>query len=77
MLALGEFVTYGASEHCLGCIELVSDGRAQDETEECRLRLEVEMQKTELCRLRLRAAAALMSCHGAWTAKMLGKERSM
>ena len=43
---------------CPGCRALVSGGRAQGHTEECRIRVEGELRKTEEGKARLRAAAS-------------------
>ena len=50
-------MAHGTSDHCPGCRALVSGGRAQGHTEECRIRVEGELRKTEEGRARLHAAA--------------------
>ena len=50
--------THGTSDHCLGCRALVSGGRAQGHTEECRTRVEGELRKKEEERARLHAAVS-------------------
>ena len=42
-----DFMAHGTSDHCLGCRALISGGRAQGHTEECRIRVEGELRKTE------------------------------
>ena len=51
-------MAHGMSDHCPGCRALVSGGRAQGHTEECRIRVEGELRKTEDGKARLRAAAS-------------------
>ena len=46
------------SDHCPGCRALVSGDRAQGHTEECRIRVEGELRKTEEGKARRRAAAS-------------------
>ena len=46
------------SDRCPGCRALISGGRAQGHTEECRIRVEGELRKTEEGKARLRAAAS-------------------
>ena len=53
-----DFMAHGTSDHCPGCRALVSGGRAQGHTEECRIRVEGEPRKTEEGKARLRAAAS-------------------
>ena len=53
-----DFTAHGTSEHCPGCRALISGGCAQDHTEECRIRVEGELRKTEDGKARLRAAAS-------------------
>ena len=53
---LSRQIVHGASDRCPGCRALVSGGRAQG-TEECRIRVEGELRKTE-GKARLRAAAS-------------------
>ena len=48
----------GTSDRCPGCRALVSGGRAQGHTEECRIRVEGQLRKTEEGKARLRAAAS-------------------
>ena len=50
--------THGTSDHCPCCRALVSGGRAQGHTEECRIRVEGELRKTEQGKARLCAAAS-------------------
>ena len=52
-----DFLAHGTSDHCPGCRALVSGGRAQGHTEECRIRVEGELRKTEEGRASLQAAA--------------------
>ena len=52
-----DFMAHGTSDHCPGCRALVSGGRAQDHTEECRTRVEGELRKTEEGKAHLQAAA--------------------
>ena len=47
-----DFLTHGTWDHCPGCSTLVSGDRAQRHTEECRIRVEGELKKTEEGRLR-------------------------
>ena len=49
---------HGTSDRCPGCRALISAGRAQGHTEECRIRVEGELRKTEEGKARLRAAAS-------------------
>ena len=42
-----DFRAHGASDHCPGCRTLVSGGRVQRRTEECIIRLEGNLKKTE------------------------------
>ena len=51
-------MAHGTSDRCPGCRALVSGGRAQGHTEECRIRVEGEIRKTEEGKARLRAAAS-------------------
>ena len=51
-------MAHGTSDRCPGCRALVSDGRAQGHTEECRIRVEGKIRKTEEGKARLRAAAS-------------------
>ena len=53
-----DFMAHGTSDHCPVCRALVSGGRAQGHTEECRIRVEGELRKTEEGKARLRAAAS-------------------
>ena len=53
-----DFMAHGPSDRCLGCRASVSGGRAQGYTEECRIRVEGELRKTEEGKARLRAAAS-------------------
>ena len=48
----------GTSDRCPGCRALISGGRAQGHTEDCRNRVEGELRKTEEGKARLRAAAS-------------------
>ena len=57
-LKQSDFTAHGRSDRCPGCRALVSDGRAQGHTEECRIRVEGEIRKTEEGKARLRAAAS-------------------
>ena len=50
-------MAHGTSDNCPGCRALVSGGRAQGHTEECRIRVENELTKTEEGKARLHAAA--------------------
>ena len=52
-----DFMAHGTSDNCPGCRALVSGGRAQGHTEECRIRVENELRKTEEGKARLHAAA--------------------
>ena len=49
-------MAYGTSDRFPGCRALISGGRAQGHTEECRIRVEGELRKTEEGKARLRAA---------------------
>ena len=51
-------MAHGTSDRCPGCRVVVSGGRAQGHTEECRIRVEGELRKTEEGKARLRAAAS-------------------
>ena len=51
-------MAHGTSDHCPGCKALVSGGRTQGHTGECRIRVEGELRKTEEGKARLRAAAS-------------------
>ena len=42
-----DFMAHGTSDRCPGCRASVSGGRAQVHTEECRIRVEGELKKTE------------------------------
>ena len=53
-----DFMAHGTSDRCPGCRALVSGGRAQGHTEECRIRVEGELRKTAEAKARLRAAAS-------------------
>ena len=53
-----DFMAHGTSDRCPGCRALISGGRAQRHTEECRIRVEGELRKTEEGKARLRAAAS-------------------
>ena len=53
-----DFMAHGTSDRCPGCRALVSGGRAQGHTEECRIRVEGELRKTEEGKAHLRAAAS-------------------
>ena len=53
-----DFVAHGTSDRCPGCRALISGGRAQGHTEECRIRVEGELRKTEEGKARLRAATS-------------------
>ena len=53
-----DFMAHGKSVRCPGCRALVSGGRAQGPTEECRIRVERELRKTEEGKAGLRAAAS-------------------
>ena len=50
-------MAHGTSDRCPGCRALISGGRAQGHTEECRIRVEGELRKTEEGKARLRARA--------------------
>ena len=52
-----DFLVHGTSDHCPGCRALISGGRPQGHTEECRIRVEAELEKTEVGNARLQAAA--------------------
>ena len=52
-----DFLAHGTSDHCPGCRALVSGGRAQGHTEDCRIRVEGERRKTKEESGRLPAAA--------------------
>ena len=54
----GDFKAHGTSDRCPGCRALVSGGRAQGHTEECRIRVEGELRKTEEGKARFRAAVS-------------------
>ena len=56
-LKQSDFMAHGTSDRCPGCGALVSGGRAQCHTEECRIRVEGEIRKTEEGKARLCAAA--------------------
>ena len=49
-------MAHGTSDCCPGCRALVSGGSAQGHTEECRIRVEGELRKTEDGKARLRVA---------------------
>ena len=51
-------MAHGTSDRCPGCRALISGGRAQGHSEECRIRVEGESRKTEEEKARLRAAAS-------------------
>ena len=53
-----DFMAHETSDRCPGCRALISGGRAQGNTEECRIRVEGEIRKTEEEKARLRAAAS-------------------
>ena len=55
-LKQSDFMAHGTSDRCQGCRAFVSGGRAQGHTEECRIRVEGELRKTEEGKARLRAA---------------------
>ena len=57
-LKQSDFMAHGTSDCCPGCRALISGGRAQGHTEECRIRVEGELGKTEEGKARLRAAAS-------------------
>ena len=46
-LKQSDFMGHGTSGRCPGCRALVIFGRAQGHTEECRIRVEGELRKTE------------------------------
>ena len=56
-----DFMAYGTSDNCPGCRALVSGGCAQGHTEECRIRVQNELRKTEEGKARLHAAAIRVS----------------
>ena len=45
-LKQSDFMAHGTSDRCPGCRALVSGGRAQGHTEECRIRVAGELRKT-------------------------------
>ena len=51
-------MAHGTSDRCLGCRALISGGRAQGHTEECRIRVIGELRKTEEGKARLLEAAS-------------------
>ena len=53
-----DFMAHGTSDRCSGFRAPISGGRAQGHTEECRIRVEGELWKTEEGKARLRAAAS-------------------
>ena len=53
-----DFLAHGTSDRCPDCRALISGGRAQGHIEECRIRVEGELRKTEEGKARLRAAAS-------------------
>ena len=57
-LKQSDFMAHGTPDRCPGCRTLVSTGRAQGHAEECRIRVEGELRKTEEGKARLRAAAS-------------------
>ena len=57
-LKQSDFTAHGTSDRCPGCRAVVSGGRAQGHTEECRIRVLGEIKKTEEVKARLRAAAS-------------------
>ena len=57
-LKQSDFMAHGTSDRCPGCRALVSGGRAQGHTEECRIRVEGELRKTEEGKARLRAGTS-------------------
>ena len=57
-LKQSDFMAHRTSDRCPGCRALISGGRAQGHTEECRIRVEGEVRKTEEEKARLRAAAS-------------------
>ena len=46
-LKQSDFMAHGTSDRCPGCRASVSGGRAQGHTEECRIRVEEDLRKTE------------------------------
>ena len=46
-LKQSDFMAHGTSDRCPGCRASVSGGRVQGHTEECRIRVEGEIRKTE------------------------------
>ena len=57
-LKQSDFVAHGTSDRCPGCRASASGGRAQGHIEECRIRVEGEIRKTQEGKARLRAAAS-------------------
>ena len=57
-LKQSDFMAHGTSDRCPGCRALISGGRAQGHTEECRIRVDGELRKTEEGKARLQAAAS-------------------
>ena len=57
-LKQSDFMAHGTSDRCPSRRTVVSGGRAQGRTEECRLRVEGELRKAEEGKARLRAAAS-------------------
>ena len=57
-LKQSDFMAHETADRCPGCKAFVSDGRAQGHTEECRIRVEGDIRKTEEGKARLRAAAS-------------------
>ena len=53
-----DFMAHGTSDRCPGCRALIGGGRAQGHTEECRIRVEGVLRKTEEGKACLRAAAS-------------------
>ena len=53
-----DFMAHGASDRCPDCRALISGGRPQGHTEECRTRAEGELRKREEEKARLRAEAS-------------------
>ena len=53
-----DFMAHGTSDRCPGCRALVSGGCAQSHNEECRIRVEGELRKTEEGKAHLRSAAS-------------------
>ena len=51
-------MAHGTSDRCPDCRALISGGRAQGHTEECRIRVEGDLRKTEEGKARLRAAGS-------------------